>query len=180
MNHIVAPLVAVTTTTTSGSTSSSGSYFFLVVLVLLAAAYFLFMRPNQRRRVQAARQARSFETGDEVVAAGMVGRVVSIADGEVEVEVADGVVLTFVNQAVQSRQAFVASQNRAASRFGAGPPPRTAGRPTGQQGTSAQASLDAGSSGDADDEDDDDAATAEGFEDNWPSGTGSEDEGDRA
>ena len=57
----------------------------------MAAFYFLMIRPNQRRRMQAMRQSRAFDIGDEVVAGGMVGRVVRIGDGEVDVEVADGV-----------------------------------------------------------------------------------------
>ena len=36
-------------------------------------------------------RARAFDVGDEVVAGGMVGHVVRIGDGEVDVEVADGV-----------------------------------------------------------------------------------------
>ncbi len=118
MNYMPAWLAAASTTTTATKSSSGGSsYFLLVVIVLLALVYFMWMRPNQRRRMMAARQARAFDVGDEVVAAGMVGRCVGITDGEVDVEVADGVVLKFVNQAVQSRQAYTAS---AAGRTGAG------------------------------------------------------------
>ncbi|MGC8626795.1 MAG: preprotein translocase subunit YajC [Acidimicrobiales bacterium] len=119
MNYLTLSLVASSKTTTTATSSSSGgsSYFLLVLIVLLVLAYFLWMRPNQRRRMMAARQARAFEVGDEVVAAGMVGRCVGMSDGEVDVEVADGVVLKFVNQAVQSRQAYAAST---AGRPGAG------------------------------------------------------------
>lgn len=100
-------LSASTTTTTSSTTSSSGSSVFLIVIIALVAAfYFLLIRPNQKRRTQAIRQSRAFDIGDEVVAGGMVGRVVHIGDGEVDVEVADGVNITFVQQAVQSRAAY--------------------------------------------------------------------------
>jgi preprotein translocase subunit YajC len=120
MNYLPAMLVASTTTTTTTSGSSGSSYYLLVLVVILVLVYFMWMRPNQRRRLQAARQARAFEVGDEVVAAGMVGRCVGMTDGEVDVEVADGVVVKFVNQAVQSRQAYAASVSRAGRGFGGG------------------------------------------------------------
>jgi preprotein translocase subunit YajC len=110
---------AAKTTTTS---SSGGSFFFLILIALMAGFYFLRIRPNQQRRMQAMRQARAFEVGDEVVAGGMVGHVTEIGDGEVEVEVSDGVVVRFVSQAVQSRAAYAAAA-AGRGRFGAPPPP---------------------------------------------------------
>jgi preprotein translocase subunit YajC len=102
-------LSASTTTTTSSSTGSGSSSLFLVVIIALVAAfYFLMIRPNQRRRMQAMRQSRAYDVGDEVVAGGMVGHVVRVGDGEVDVEVADGVTITFVPNAVQSRASYTA------------------------------------------------------------------------
>jgi hypothetical protein len=72
--------------------------------------------------MQAMRQARAFEVGDEVVAGGMVGHVTEMGDGEVEVEVSDGVVVRFVAQAVQSRAGYAAAA-AGRGRFGAPPPP---------------------------------------------------------
>ncbi len=151
-------LTAATTTTTSSSTSSSSSSLFLVVIIgLVAAFYFLMIRPNQRRRMQAMRESRAFDLGDEVVAGGMVGHVVRIGDNDVDVEVSDGVVITFVKQAVQSHalrtplpglgasepaaalaegaalvavQVPVAPIGGAASTPGPRPPAATAARPT--------------------------------------------------
>src|SRR5579875_1188413 len=73
------------TTTTAKSTGSGSSAFLLVVVVLFVLLYFLLIRPNQRRRMQAVRQSRSYGVGDEVVAGGMVGRVARLGDGQVEV-----------------------------------------------------------------------------------------------
>ena len=107
-------LTASTTTTTSSTTGSGSSSLFLVVIIALVAAfYFLMIRPNQRRRMQAMRQSRAYEVGDEVVAGGMVGHVVRVGEGEVDVEVANGVTITFVPQAVQSRPLTPASGSRA-------------------------------------------------------------------
>lgn len=127
-------LSASTTTTTTSTSSGSSSLFLVVIIALVAAFYFLLIRPNQRRRMQAMRQSRAFDIGDEVVAGGMVGRVVRIGDGEVDVEVADGVNITFVSGAVQSRAAY-----------NAGPASRGMGgglgaRPMGQMGQMGSAS----------------------------------------
>lgn len=113
-------IAAAKTTTTTGS--SGGSFFFLILIALMAGFYFLRIRPNQQRRMQAMRQARAFEVGDEVVAGGMVGHVTEMGDGEVEVEVSDGVVVRFVAQAVQSRAGYAAAA-AGRGRFGAPPPP---------------------------------------------------------
>jgi preprotein translocase subunit YajC len=118
-----------TTTTSSSSNSGSSSLFLVVIIALVAAFYFLMIRPNQRRRMQAMRQSRAFDIGDEVVAGGMVGRVVRIGEGEVDVEVADGVNITFVPNAVQSRAAYnagPAARGMGGGGFGA--------RPTGSTG----------------------------------------------
>ncbi len=132
---------AAKTTTTTGS--SGGSFFFLILIALMAGFYFLRIRPNQQRRMQAMRQARAFDVGDEVVAGGMVGHVTEIGDGEVEVEVSDGVVVRFVAQAVQSRAGYAAAA-AGRGRFGAPPPPPP--RPTQDTGyQDDQTSLDSSS-----------------------------------
>ena len=112
-------LVATTTTTASTTKSGSSSLFFLVIIALLAGFYFLRIRPNQQRRMQALRQTRAFDVGDEVVAGGMLGTVTEVNDDEVEVEVSHGFVVRFVPRAVQSRAAYAAST---AGRGGRGAP----------------------------------------------------------
>ena len=94
---------ATPSTTTKASTSSSGTSFLLFLALAFALFYFLFLRPNRRRQVQAQRAKNAFDLGDEVVAGGMVGTVVSLGDGEVEVEISDGVTVKFVPAAVQLR-----------------------------------------------------------------------------
>jgi preprotein translocase subunit YajC len=76
--------------------------------VLFALLYFVLLRPNKRRQQQALRARNTYDLGDEVVAGGMVGRVVRLGDGEVDVEVSDGVVVQFVPQAVQLKSAYLA------------------------------------------------------------------------
>jgi preprotein translocase YajC subunit len=113
----VSVLVASTTPTTAAkSTSSTSSSAFLFLIVIVAVAYFVLIRPSRNRRMAAMRATKAFDLGDEVVAGGMVGHVVRLGEGDVDIEVADGVVVTFVNGAVQSRTAYEA---RLAPRGGA-------------------------------------------------------------
>jgi len=113
----VSVLVASTTPTTAAkATSSTSSSAFLFLIVIVAVAYFVLIRPSRNRRMAAMRASKAFDLGDEVVAGGMVGHVVRLGEGDVDIEVADGVVVTFVNGAVQSRTAYEA---RLAPRGGA-------------------------------------------------------------
>ncbi|HTT90146.1 MAG TPA: preprotein translocase subunit YajC [Acidimicrobiales bacterium] len=134
-----------TTTTSSSSSSSSSSLFLIVIIALVAAFYFLMIRPNQRRRMQAMRQSRAFDIGDEVVAGGMVGRVVRIGDGEVDVEVADGVNITFVPNAVQSRAAYnagPAARGMGGGGFGARPMGSTGPMSSSRPGSASRPASD--------------------------------------
>jgi preprotein translocase subunit YajC len=110
-------LVAATATTAKPTSSGSSSDFFLVIIVLFVLAYFLLLRPNRKRQMSAMRARTAYDLGDEVVAGGMVGRVVRMGDGEVDIEVSDGVIVQFVPQAVQLRSAYNAGP---ANRGGAG------------------------------------------------------------
>jgi preprotein translocase YajC subunit len=113
----VSVLVASTTPTTAAkSSSSTSSSAFLFLIVIVAVAYFVLIRPSRNRRMAAMRASKAFDLGDEVIAGGMVGHVVRLGEGDVDIEVADGVVVTFVNGAVQSRTAYEA---RLAPRGGA-------------------------------------------------------------
>jgi preprotein translocase subunit YajC len=98
--------------TTTKASSSGGSEFLLVIILLFGLLYFFLIRPNQRRKMQAMRQGRTFGVGDEVVAGGMMGRVEHLGDDEVGIEVSDGVVISFVPQAVQLRSTYLANQQR--------------------------------------------------------------------
>ncbi len=108
----VASAAGKTTTTTKASPSSGGSEVLLIIILLFGLLYFFLIRPNQRRKMQAMRQGRTFGVGDEVVAGGMMGRVERLGDDEVGIEVSDGVVISFVPQAVQLRSTYLANQQR--------------------------------------------------------------------
>lgn len=96
-----APLLA--TNNKSNSSSSSGLSF-LIIIVLLVAVYFFFLRPRQQRAKAQAGKGKTFGIGDEVMSVGGIfGRVVGLGDESVDVEVAPGIVLTFLRRAVNPR-----------------------------------------------------------------------------
>jgi preprotein translocase subunit YajC len=105
--HTLFNFIATTSTTTKGShKSSSSAYTLLLFVLLIGGAYFLFLRPRQQRMRQQQATARQIAVGDEVVSAGGIfGRVVALDADAVEVEVAPGVIMTFLRRAVSPRPA---------------------------------------------------------------------------
>ena len=106
LHLLAARMVAVTPTTTkAGAAKNTGSSFTpLIFVALIVGVYFLFIRPRSQKARQAQQVKKQFELGDEVVSiGGITGRVVGFDDDEVEVEVAEGVNLTFLRRAVNAR-----------------------------------------------------------------------------
>jgi len=73
----------------------------LPLLLLLVAMYFLLLRPARARQAQQRATLASLEPGRKVMTtAGLFGRITSIEDGEVELEIAPGVVVRYVAAAI--------------------------------------------------------------------------------
>ncbi len=101
MHQALSILAATTTTVAGNKKSNSSSYGLLLIIAIFAGAYLLFIRPRQKRLRQQKTPARQLSVGDDVVTAGGIhGRLVSLSDDQAEVEVAPGVVLTFLRRAV--------------------------------------------------------------------------------
>ena len=79
--------------------SPIGSLLFLVIL--FAVFWFLLLRP-QKKRVQQHRQLiDSLENGDEIVTIGGVfGRIESLRDGDLDVEIAPGTTIRILKTAI--------------------------------------------------------------------------------
>ncbi|MCL2395520.1 MAG: preprotein translocase subunit YajC, partial [Acidimicrobiaceae bacterium] len=108
-----APLLA---TNSKSSSSSSSGLSFLVIIVLLVAVYFLFLRPRQQRAKAQAAKGKTFGIGDEVMSVGGIfGRVVGLGDESVDVEVAPGIVMTFLRRAVNPRPPSALSNTASSS-----------------------------------------------------------------
>lgn len=84
-------------------TSALSSLIFL--LLLIAIFYFMLIRP-QKRRVESHRAlVESLTVGDEVITiGGLHGRITSITDDDVEIEVAPKTVLRFVKSAIARKE----------------------------------------------------------------------------
>lgn len=73
----------------------------LPLLLLAAAFYLLILRPTRTRQAAARATQAALAPGRRVMTtAGLFGTVVSIEDGEVELEIAPGVVVRYVVAAV--------------------------------------------------------------------------------
>lgn len=81
------------------------SPFLLVWIALLAAVFwFMILRPRREAARRSQELSRSLDVGEEVVTiGGLYGTIVSIDDREVELDVADGVVLRFARRAIAGR-----------------------------------------------------------------------------
>ena len=84
---------------------------FLVYLALLAIVFFFLIVRPQRRQMAARRELISaVEVGDEVITAGGIyGTVREIEDDVLQIEVAEGVVLTLAREAIARRRGDAAA-----------------------------------------------------------------------
>ena len=68
----------------------------LMIVAMIAIFYFIMIRPQSKKQKELKRQRESMQKGDRVVTAGGIhGKIKSIKDATVKVEVAPGVELEF-------------------------------------------------------------------------------------
>jgi len=86
---------------------------FIPLLLIFGIMYFLLIRPQQKKMKEHAAMVAALRRGDQVVTqGGLIGKVVKVKDdGEVEVEIADGVKV----RVVQSTIATVVSKTEPAT-----------------------------------------------------------------
>jgi len=79
----------------------TGGFLGLLPMILMfAVLYFVMIRPQMKRAKEHKGMVEALSKGDEVIFAGVIGRVVSVGDTYAEVEVADNTVLKIQKQAV--------------------------------------------------------------------------------
>ena len=101
-------------------------------LLLLAALWLLMIRPQQQRVKRQRELLASLAVGDEVVTVGgILGRIVTLDDERVSVEVAPGTVLTMVRGAIGQRIDHSAEVDSPEPDPEGGGGPRTGGTPGG-------------------------------------------------
>jgi len=90
-----------------------GIQSFIPLILIFAIMYFLLIRPQQKKVKQHQAMVAALRRGDQVVTqGGVIGKVIKVKDdGEVEVEIADGVKV----RVVQSTIATVVSKTEPAT-----------------------------------------------------------------
>src|SRR5256884_3990525 len=74
---------------------------YIFILVLLVLMWFLLIRPQRRRQLESQRMIAQLEVGKEIVTAGgLYGTVTAVEDGELRVEIAEGVNVRIAKRAV--------------------------------------------------------------------------------
>ncbi|MDQ1374774.1 MAG: preprotein translocase subunit YajC [Actinomycetota bacterium] len=76
----------------------------LPFVLIVAMMWLLLIRPQQQRVRKQQALLKALEVGDEVITAGgMLGRIRTLDDERIEIEVAPGVVVSFLRGAVSQR-----------------------------------------------------------------------------
>ncbi|MEM6305618.1 MAG: preprotein translocase subunit YajC [Pseudomonadota bacterium] len=75
---------------------------FVPLILIFAIMYFLLIRPQQKKIKEHAAMVEALRRGDQVVTqGGVIGKVVKVKeDGELEVEIADGVKIRVVQSTI--------------------------------------------------------------------------------
>jgi preprotein translocase subunit YajC len=88
----------------AAQTGSDLTLTLLYMALIVGVFYFLWFRPQQAQRKKAREMLAVLAPGDRVMTAGgLVGTLRSITDNMVEVEIADGVRVTFTKRAIVER-----------------------------------------------------------------------------
>lgn len=76
----------------------------ILILLMVVAFYFLILRPQKKRQQALQKTMRELEPGDQVLlGSGLFGRLVSLGDRQAVLEIAPGVELTVLKQAIIRR-----------------------------------------------------------------------------
>jgi preprotein translocase subunit YajC len=76
---------------------------FLPLILIFVVFYFLLIRPQSKKAKEHRQMAEALAKGDEVVTnGGLLGRITSVGDSFVEVEIADGMRVKVQRQAIAS------------------------------------------------------------------------------
>jgi preprotein translocase subunit YajC len=85
----------------AGGGAAGGLISFVPILLIFVIMYFLMIRPQQKKLKEHKAMVEALRRGDQVVTSGgMIGKVVKVADGEVEVELAPNVKVRVVKNTI--------------------------------------------------------------------------------
>ncbi|MGH8235236.1 MAG: preprotein translocase subunit YajC [Rhodanobacteraceae bacterium] len=74
-----------------GAQSLFSSPIILVYVVVIVGFYFLFIRPQSKRQKEQRKMISELAKGDEVIAAGILGRIENVGEHFLTLEIADNV-----------------------------------------------------------------------------------------
>ena len=84
-----------------GAGASAAFAQFIPLILIFAIMYFLMIRPQQKRVKQHREMVSALKKGDHVVTSGgIIGKVSSVRDDELEVEIATGVKVRVIRSTV--------------------------------------------------------------------------------
>ena len=73
---------------------------FLPIIVMFGLLYFLMIRPQIKRQKEITTMLGNLKKGDEVVAAGLLGKITALDDAYLDIEIARNTVVKVQRQAV--------------------------------------------------------------------------------
>jgi preprotein translocase subunit YajC len=98
---------------------SSGATEIVMIVVLFAIMYFLLIRPQRQRRQRQMKVTKQIDVGDKVMlSSGIFGRVEGFVGDHARVEIAPGLVIEVVRQALAQRVEEPAEPTTMDSAFG--------------------------------------------------------------
>jgi preprotein translocase subunit YajC len=85
----------------AGGGAAGGLIGFVPILLIFAIMYFLMIRPQQKKMKEHKAMVEALRRGDQVLTAGgMIGKVVKVNEGEVEVELAPNVKVRVIKNTI--------------------------------------------------------------------------------
>ncbi len=72
----------------------------LPIVLMFVVLYFLMIRPQTKKAKEHKQMVDALQKGDEVIAMGIIGKIVKVNDSYVGLEVADGKVIHIQKQAI--------------------------------------------------------------------------------
>ena len=101
--HALSPLSGALLAATAKKSSSS-SFTLIFFVLLFGVGYFFLIRPQRQRRQKQMQVGKQISVGDKVIlSSGIIGRVEGFVGDRARVEIAPGMVIEVVRQAVSQR-----------------------------------------------------------------------------
>ena len=88
-----------------GSSGGSSAFMnFVPMIAIIAIFYFLVLRPQSRKANEHKKMLAELKKGDDVVTqSGIIGKITGMTDGEVTLQVQEGVLFRVLRSSVQGR-----------------------------------------------------------------------------